>query len=242
MSIWLPLSTNAARSSSRRLLISSHTTHRVLLGPLLHRRHESSKPASSSQAPSRAAASPPADPKLSKPAPPATKEPPKGPLVPRVWKKVKHEAQHYWHGSKLLVSEVRISGRLQWKILQGDALTRREKRQVSSKCSFTKTIPFTCHSNVAQTNDHRLASSCAIRSFHYYSLHGTFTTCRTEAIPKYASFHFRGQICRCTSILGLNARCSIFMTKPRRKRNSVNFYVFGSTWQSSFKRHYVNQV
>ena len=55
---------------------------------------------------------------------------PKQPLMTRVWQKVKHEANHYWHGTKLLVSEVRISSRLQWKILQGETLTRRERRQV----------------------------------------------------------------------------------------------------------------
>jgi LETM1 and EF-hand domain-containing protein 1 len=54
----------------------------------------------------------------------------KEPLGTRVWKKVKHEAQHYWHGSKLLVSEVRIASRLQLKILRGGSLTRRERRQV----------------------------------------------------------------------------------------------------------------
>ena len=52
------------------------------------------------------------------------------PLATRVWKKVKHEAQHYWHGSKLLAAEVRISSRLQWKLLHGESLTRRERRQV----------------------------------------------------------------------------------------------------------------
>lgn len=61
-----------------------------------------------------------------KPSPPVKATP----LLPRVWKKVKHEAAHYWHGSKLLVSEVRISARLQWKILHGEVLTRRERRQV----------------------------------------------------------------------------------------------------------------
>lgn len=65
-----------------------------------------------------------------KPSPPAHKEEPKEPLGTRVWKKVKHEAQHYWHGSKLLAKEVRISARLQWKILHGESLTRRERRQV----------------------------------------------------------------------------------------------------------------
>lgn len=71
----------------------------------------------------------------SKPSPPSLPkdDTPKAPLATRVWKKVKHEAAHYWHGSKLLVSEVRISARLQWKILQGETLTRRERRQVSSR-------------------------------------------------------------------------------------------------------------
>ena len=63
-----------------------------------------------------------------KPLPPAPKE--EAPLATRVWKKVKHEAQHYWHGSKLLAAEVRISSRLQWKLLHGESLTRRERRQV----------------------------------------------------------------------------------------------------------------
>jgi LETM1 and EF-hand domain-containing protein 1 len=52
------------------------------------------------------------------------------PVLSRAWKKIKHEAQHYWHGSKLLAKEVRISTRLQRKILQGETLTRRERRQV----------------------------------------------------------------------------------------------------------------
>ncbi|KAJ7905408.1 LETM1-domain-containing protein [Mycena olivaceomarginata] len=71
------------------------------------------------------------------------KEPPKEPLLPRVWKKVKHEAQHYWHGSKLLVSEVRISARLQWKILHGEALTRRERRQLKRTTQdLLRLVPF----------------------------------------------------------------------------------------------------
>ncbi|KAG6878735.1 hypothetical protein C0993_011550 [Termitomyces sp. T159_Od127] len=61
----------------------------------------------------------------------------------RVWKKVRHEAQHYWHGTKLLVSEVRISSRLQWKILQGEALTRRERRQLKRTTQdLLRLVPF----------------------------------------------------------------------------------------------------
>ncbi|KAH7910651.1 LETM1-like protein-domain-containing protein [Hygrophoropsis aurantiaca] len=61
----------------------------------------------------------------------------------RAWKKVKHEAAHYWHGSKLLVSEVRISGRLQWKILHGESLTRRERRQLRRTTQdLLRLVPF----------------------------------------------------------------------------------------------------
>ncbi|KAL4068092.1 LETM1-like protein-domain-containing protein [Scleroderma yunnanense] len=76
-----------------------------------------------------------------KPSPPAPKE--DAPLLTRAWKKVKHEAQHYWHGSKLLVSEVRISSRLQWKILHGDSLTRRERRQLKRTTQdLLRLVPF----------------------------------------------------------------------------------------------------
>lgn len=56
---------------------------------------------------------------------------------------MKHEAQHYWHGSKLLAKEVRISGRLQWKILHGESLTRRERRQLRRTTQdLLRLIPF----------------------------------------------------------------------------------------------------
>lgn len=60
----------------------------------------------------------------------SSEEPPK-PFLTRAWAKVKHEANHYWDGSKLLVSEVRISARLVRRLLNGKSLTRRERRQVS---------------------------------------------------------------------------------------------------------------
>ncbi|KAJ4493495.1 LETM1-like protein-domain-containing protein [Lentinula edodes] len=59
------------------------------------------------------------------------------------WKKVKHEAAHYWHGSKLLVSEVRISARIQWKILHGEQLTQRERRQLKRTTQdLLRLVPF----------------------------------------------------------------------------------------------------
>lgn len=47
-----------------------------------------------------------------------------------LWDKVKKEARHYWHGTKLLGKEIRISAKLQRKVLNGGTLTRREQRQV----------------------------------------------------------------------------------------------------------------
>ncbi|KAF8636539.1 hypothetical protein AX17_003351 [Amanita inopinata Kibby_2008] len=82
----------------------------------------------------------PLDPKPGSSGPPDTLEPP---LTTRVWKKVKHEAQHYWHGTKLLVSEVRISAKLQWKILHGESLTRRERRQLKRTTQdLLRLVPF----------------------------------------------------------------------------------------------------
>ncbi|KAL9054582.1 MAG: hypothetical protein Q9162_004044 [Coniocarpon cinnabarinum] len=46
-----------------------------------------------------------------------------------IWQKVKHEAAHYWDGTKLLAAETRISFRLAMKMAAGYELTRREHRQ-----------------------------------------------------------------------------------------------------------------
>ena len=65
------------------------------------------------------------------------------PLSTRIWSKVKHEAQHYWHGSKLLAKEIRISARLQMRLLRGKTLTRRERRQLKRTTSdLLRLIPF----------------------------------------------------------------------------------------------------
>jgi LETM1 and EF-hand domain-containing protein 1, mitochondrial len=47
-----------------------------------------------------------------------------------IWQKVKKEAVHYWDGTKLLATEVRISFKLAFKMAAGYELTRRENRQV----------------------------------------------------------------------------------------------------------------
>ena len=146
MSLWLPRAppSHLLRTCSRHphLLVSVRTyaltaqqSSRLPLHPLYA--HGSSQPLNAARfASERRIHSTPSqnEPSASsgdKPLPPATKE--DAPLATRVWKKVKHEAQHYWHGSKLLAAEVRISSRLQWKLLHGESLTRRERRQVRSR-------------------------------------------------------------------------------------------------------------
>lgn len=75
----------------------------------------------------------------------------KSSTVSRIWSKVKHEANHYWSGTKLLVSEVRISARLQWKILHGETLTRRERRQVCCAAYYVQLKLTTWHMKLRRT-------------------------------------------------------------------------------------------
>lgn len=66
-----------------------------------------------------------------------------GPLPARVWATVKKEAAHYWAGTKLLGKEINISARLQWKVLNGATLTRRERRQLRRTTGdLLRLIPF----------------------------------------------------------------------------------------------------
>ncbi|KAI0198304.1 mitochondrial distribution and morphology protein 38 [Astrocystis sublimbata] len=47
-----------------------------------------------------------------------------------IGQRIKHEIQHYWDGTKLLATEIRISSRLALKMAAGYELTRREDRQL----------------------------------------------------------------------------------------------------------------
>ncbi|KAK0210690.1 LETM1-like protein-domain-containing protein [Desarmillaria ectypa] len=136
MSLWLPRPSPALLARSYSHLLRIHP------GPVFPRTYLRAAPSSrrlqSTKSPEQSTATP----STVKPSPPV-KDTPKGPLLPRVWKKVKHEAAHYWHGSKLLVSEVRISARLQWKILHGEVLTRRERRQLKRTTQdLLRLVPF----------------------------------------------------------------------------------------------------
>ncbi|KAJ7740701.1 LETM1-like protein-domain-containing protein [Mycena maculata] len=149
MSLWLPRPSPALLARSHRTAATNHLISSLVLRPVLSRSSAAllrPRRLQSSKSTTQSTASVPADPQTAtevKPSPPAAKEPPKGPLLARIWKKVKHEAAHYWHGSKLLVSEVRISARLQWKILHGETLTRRERRQLKRTTQdLLRLVPF----------------------------------------------------------------------------------------------------
>lgn len=62
---------------------------------------------------------------------------------PTLWEKVKHEAKHYWDGTKLLGLEVKISLRLLIKLLTGYELTRREFNQLKrTTLDMVRVVPF----------------------------------------------------------------------------------------------------
>ena len=60
-----------------------------------------------------------------------------------VWQKVKKEAAHYWDGTKLLGTEVRISFKLALKMAAGYELSRREHRQLQRTTQdLGRLVPF----------------------------------------------------------------------------------------------------
>ena len=61
----------------------------------------------------------------------------------RLWGKVKHEAHHYWVGTKLLWAEVRIASRLLRQIAGGHEMTRRERKQLlRTSADLVRMVPF----------------------------------------------------------------------------------------------------
>jgi LETM1 and EF-hand domain-containing protein 1 len=60
-----------------------------------------------------------------------------------LWEKIKHEAAHYWDGTKLLGFEIKISSKLALKMAAGYELTRRERRQLQRTVQdLGRLIPF----------------------------------------------------------------------------------------------------
>ncbi|EKM55902.1 uncharacterized protein PHACADRAFT_256836 [Phanerochaete carnosa HHB-10118-sp] len=153
MSIWLPR--RSPTLLARNVVLTrqfqrtpNHISSRVLFYRTLNTSPDSRNASTSSHAtnnPTSTANNDPSSEPKNPPPPPPPKEisTQQAPLGTRIWKKVKHEAQHYWHGTKLLVSEVRISARLQWKLLHGEILTRRERRQLKRTTQdLLRLVPF----------------------------------------------------------------------------------------------------
>lgn len=60
-----------------------------------------------------------------------------------IWEKVKHEAHHYWDGTKLLGYEMKVSTKLVAKMAAGYELTRRENRQLQRTLQdISRLVPF----------------------------------------------------------------------------------------------------
>lgn len=60
-----------------------------------------------------------------------------------VWEKVKHEAQHYWDGTKLLGYEMKVSTKLLFKMASGYGLSRREANQLQRTIvDVMRLVPF----------------------------------------------------------------------------------------------------
>lgn len=62
---------------------------------------------------------------------------------PSLWEKVKHEAQHYWDGTKLLGYEIKVSTKLLFKVAAGYGLSRRETNQLQRTIvDVIRLVPF----------------------------------------------------------------------------------------------------
>lgn len=60
-----------------------------------------------------------------------------------LWEKVKHEAQHYWDGTKLLGYEIKVSTKLLFKMALGYGLSRREANQLQRTIvDVMRLVPF----------------------------------------------------------------------------------------------------
>ncbi|KAF9927932.1 hypothetical protein FBU30_002770 [Linnemannia zychae] len=60
-----------------------------------------------------------------------------------LWERAKKELIHYWHGTKLLGTEIKISTKLANRVLHGSKLSRREQRQLKrTSKDLLRLIPF----------------------------------------------------------------------------------------------------
>lgn len=61
----------------------------------------------------------------------------------QTWKSIKEEAHHYWVGSKLLWSEIKVTKQILHRVVQGHEMTRRERKQlIRTSTDLFRLIPF----------------------------------------------------------------------------------------------------
>jgi LETM1 and EF-hand domain-containing protein 1 len=62
---------------------------------------------------------------------------------PSIGKRIVNEVKHYYHGFRLLFIDIKISWKFLWRLVKGDSLTRREKKQlVRTSADVFRLVPF----------------------------------------------------------------------------------------------------
>jgi hypothetical protein len=109
----------------------------------------------------------------------------KGTRVQRIWAVVKKEALHYWHGTRLLGKEIRISSRSMngMRIKTENGIRRRRSVVVRLSCSelVTRRSPLLARDSVARQRDPDLVEA------------PSEADCREEAHPSRQKFHERDE-------------------------------------------------
>lgn len=104
--------------------------------------------------------------------------------------KIKHEIQHYWDGTKLLATEVRISVKLAMKMAAGYELSRRENRQVCTFFSSPLRAAVLTRLSVA-TYGQGFGTSGAVFRICHCSFCRVVTPYRFTDLPQFAPQHLR---------------------------------------------------
>ena len=98
--------------------------------------------------------------------------------------KIKKEIAHYWDGTKLLATEVRISSKLALKMAAGYELSRRENRQV---WRFRASYCFIANMFLAPTYCPRSWTTSTLLCLRHCPFRRITPSGRAEIIPKHAS-------------------------------------------------------
>ncbi|XP_067378173.1 LETM1 domain-containing protein LETM2, mitochondrial isoform X2 [Channa argus] len=68
----------------------------------------------------------------------------RGVVKKSLYQKIVDELKHYYNGFRLLGIDIKIAGRMVWRLLHGQVLTRRERRRLMRTCAdLFRLVPFT---------------------------------------------------------------------------------------------------